>query len=220
MFGGTRYTIKDICDLYLLNRGSALGWIWPENNNTCNGRWVTHHYQVPSKSISSRRSRDEDKNVNNLKDDGHATKWRTDDGGTDKRQRNGQTTDGRTNDRRKNMRRKNAWSKRSLSPRAFGSCALTIHSCTLHSIAHFHILLWTGSIDRWPLTYKDVCVYPLVMANMSNNDGGGEGHNHISISIFVYCDSDLWITDHWQTKSKGFIFLSWLIYLTIGGIIT
>ena len=196
MFGGTKYMIKDICDLYLLNQGSALGWIWPKNNNTCNGRWVTHYYQVPSKSLSSRRSRDEAKNVNNIKDDGHTTKWRTDDGGTDRRQRNGQKTDGRTDDRGTDMRRKNAWFKRSLSPSAFGSCALTIHSCTLHSIAHFHILLLTGSLDRWPLTYKDVCVYPLVMANMSDNEGG-ESHNHIN-----FCLLWTWPLDHRPLTNK------------------
>ena len=69
-------------DLFLPRPGSAPGWIWPKNNNTCKGPWVLHPYQVSSKSIQRfwRRSRKCEKFT-----DGRTT---TDD------------DDGRTDDRR------------------------------------------------------------------------------------------------------------------------
>ena len=67
--------------------GSAPGWIWPKNNNTCKGPWVLHAYQVSSKSIKQfwRRRRKCEK----FTPDGRRT---DDDGRT--------TTDGRTDDGR------------------------------------------------------------------------------------------------------------------------
>ena len=64
-------------DLFWPCPGSAPGWIWPKNNNTCKGPWVLHPYQVSSKSIKRfwRRSQKCEKFT-----DGRRTDGRTDDG--------------------------------------------------------------------------------------------------------------------------------------------
>ena len=63
------------CDLFWPCPGSAPGGIWPKNNNTCQGPWVLHPYQVSSKSIKRfwRRSRKCESLRTTTDDDGRTT---------------------------------------------------------------------------------------------------------------------------------------------------
>ena len=65
---------------FLPRSGSAIGRVWPTNNNTCKGHLVIHAYKVSSNQLSG--SGEEVENINCLTDDGRTDdrRWTTDDG--------------------------------------------------------------------------------------------------------------------------------------------
>ena len=142
------------CDLFWPCPGSAIGGIWPKNNNTCKGPWVLHPYQVSSKSIKRfwRRSRKCEK----FTPDGRT------DGGTD-------DDDGRTDDGRCAM----TIAHSSLRLRWAKNLAILLQGKALFLDWNPYHRIWILGFTLWEAVVRPLLLILMLMKDAGKGMGGG-----------------------------------------------